>query len=50
MTSLFRGLAYRRRLDVDGDDDDPFDIPSTKMASTDRLLRWRVRKSLSFSL
>ncbi|XP_061951139.1 calcium-transporting ATPase 8, plasma membrane-type-like isoform X1 [Populus nigra] len=53
MTSLFRGSPYRRRLDdlgakkamsdgdVDGDDDGPFDIPSTKNASIDRLRRWR---------
>jgi hypothetical protein len=62
MTSLFRGSPYKSRLDdleakkamsdgdVDGDDGDPFDIPSTKMASFDRLRRWRVRNSLSFSL
>ena len=62
MTSLFRGSPYRRRLDdleakeamndgdVDGGDDNPFDISSTKMASIDRLRRWRVHKSLSLSL
>ena len=46
-------LGAKRPLsagDVDGDDDDPFDISSTKMASIDSLRRGRVRKSLSFSL
>jgi len=58
MTSLFRSSPYRRRRDGDGDADDddegdgndPFDLVSTKNAPTDRLRRWRVRKSLSFSL